>query len=148
MKKYLLLLTLLLLCACPKKVKEGVVVSLMDNRIYYEINKNVNVQNISIYEYVYNTELQKYKNGNPYDFAATAEIVDKKLRYRDKVWDDYHLPYITGNIYHVILECKNSPNYERYYKIIDKDKPEVVREINFDEVNNLKIEYVKKPKLE
>jgi len=148
MMKYLFLLILLILCACPKKVKEGVIVSLVNSRIYYELNKTVNVQNISIYEYVYDKNLQKYINGIPYDFTATVEVVDKKLRYRDKVWDNYHLPYITGNIYHVILECKNSPNYECYYKIIDKDKPEVVRKIDFDEVNNLEIEYVKKPKLE
>lgn len=146
MKKYLFLLILLSLCSCPKKVNDGVNVSIINKRIYYGLNKSIKVNGIRIYEYKYNKNENKYKNANSYDFEVIADIINNKTIYKDIVWDKYHLPYKTGYIYHVILQCASSSDYERYYRIIDKENPETVRIIDLDNDNNLKIEYVKKPK--
>ncbi|HOH37451.1 MAG TPA: hypothetical protein PLV17_07565 [Spirochaetota bacterium] len=146
MKKYLLLFVLLLLCSCPKRVKDGVSVTIINKRIYYGLNKSNKVNGIRIYEYKYNKNEEKYENANSYDFEAKADILNDKTVYKDIVWDKYNLPYKTGYIYNVILQCASSSDYESYYKIIDKENPEIVRIIDLDNDNDLKIEYVKKPK--
>ena len=145
-RRILLIFILLILCGCPKRVKECVNVNIINNRIYYDINEKVYVESIVIHEYEYNNLVREYVDGNPYDFNAIEEIVDNKLRYKDQVWDETHLPYKTGNIYHVLLECKNVRNFDRYYKIVDRNNPEALREIDLDKDSNLKIEYVKEPK--
>jgi len=146
MKKYLLLLILLSLCSCPKRVKDGVNVTIRNKRIYYGLNKTIKVNGIKIYEYKFNKNENKYKNANSYDFEAIADIINNKTIYRDIVWDKYHLPYTTGNIYNVIFQCAGSSDYESYYRIVDKENPETVRIIDLDNDDNLKIEYVEKPK--
>ncbi|MBP8082424.1 MAG: hypothetical protein KAZ87_04390 [Spirochaetes bacterium] len=142
----LLLITVLTLCACPKELEKGVIVNLTGKRIFYELKKKVQIEEVKVHEYEYLTG--DYSSGNSYVFQQRGIQIDNISRVKDIMWDEYKLSYRTQYIYHVILRCKNSPNYECYYKIIDKDKPEVVRKIDFDEVNNLEIEYVKKPKLE
>ena len=148
MKKNLLLffITVLTLCACPKEVKKGVIVFYTENRIFYELKNKVQIEEVKVHEYEY--LLGEYASGNSYLFQQRGTQIDNISRVKDMMWDEYKLSYRTQYVYHVILRCKNSPNYECYYKIIDKENPEVVRKIDFDEINNLKIEYVKKPKLE